>query len=125
MTISRLLLSAAALIALAGCQNAPTQPSAEDPAAAFEQLEVASDFRFATRKDVKLRLQAAEPGVAKYVEVSDDEGRRLFAGAVIDSIDLDFDIRKGAPVLNVRVGRGTEATTQTVNLEDGLGTASF
>ena len=68
---------------------------------------------------------AAEPGVAKYVEVSDDEGRRLFAGAVIDSIDLDFDIRKGAPVLNVRVGRGTEATMQTVNLEDGLGTASF
>lgn len=129
MNFARLLIGLGAAFTFAsGChsEGAPSNPTASDPAVAFNNLEVASDFTFAMRQDVRLRLAASEPGVAKYVEVSDDEGRRLFAGAVLGDLELDFGVPKGAqPQLNVRVGRGADAVTQTVRLQDGRGTASF
>lgn len=127
MNSVRLLIGLGALIALTtGCAGEVATSTADDPAVAFENLTVAQNFTFATRQEVRLRLQATDPGVAKYIEVSDDEGRRLFAGAVRGDLDLDFDVRKSAePVLNLRVGRGAEAVTHTVDLASGLASASY
>jgi len=128
MEYLRIVVAAAAVLTFSACtvETNPTARTAADPAVAFDGLEVAEDFTFAMRRDVKLQLQASQPDVAKYVEISDDEGRRLFAGAVLGNLDLDFDVRTGSqPVLNVRVGKGDAAVSQSVTLVDGRGAASF
>lgn len=129
MNSTRLIIGlGAALLFAPACtsEGGASAPTASNPAVAFDALEVASDFTFATRRGVHLSLQPNTPQVAQYVEISDDEGRRLFAGAVLGSTELDFDIPNGAqPILNVRVGRGAQAVSQVVRLEGGLGTASF
>lgn len=114
----------AAPACLDGAETAP-DPTA-DRAAEFQTLQVAEDFTFAMRQDVRLHLEASDPQTAKYVEVADDEGRRLFAGAIAGDLDLDFDVRSGGqPILQLRVGKGDGAETRTVSLEQGRGSASY
>jgi len=130
MRIIELIVGMSAVFAFApACTHEAgpsARPSSGDPAVDFANLEVAEDFTFATRRDVQLRLEALEPQVAKYVEVSDHEGRRLFAGAVLGSMDLDFDLTSGVQQrLQVRVGRGDQARTESVSLEGGRGAVSF
>jgi hypothetical protein len=126
VTLAVGLGAAMALGAACSVDGGGAAPTASDPAVAFENLEVAADFTFANRRGVKLRLEASVPGVAQHVEVTDSEGRRLFAGGVRGDLDLDLDVPNGAePVLNVRVGRGEAAVTRTVDLVDGRGSASF
>lgn len=128
MRIINLVIPTLGMLALVGCtsESNSAEPRPADPAKAFENLEVAEGFTFAMRRDVSLTLRAEQPDVAKYIEVSDDEGRRLFAGAVLGNMDLDFDVRSGSqPQLNVRIGKGADAVLKTVDLENGRGTTSY
>ena len=128
MKTLRFIVGLGAVLALApACAgDGVVSPDVADPAVAFENLEVASDFTFATRQDVRLRLEATEPGQAKYVEVSDAEGRRLFAGGVRESVDLELALPKGsASTVNLRVGRGDAAVTRAVDVAGARAVASF
>lgn len=112
--------------ALAGCggyeSNPVVEPNQPDPAVDFEQLEVAPDFEFRTRRSVQLEIESTE---TQRVEVTDAEGRRLLVGGLSGgSVDMNLPLGF-EPILNVRTGEGDAARIQTVNLVGDKAEARF
>jgi hypothetical protein len=122
MRTLRLLFVAGAL-ALPACTKSPAAAPDAPSASRLDDLVVADpNFTFATRREVKLRLEPAVAGTPVPVVVSDSAGRRLFKGAIRQPMDLDFKLANDAgPSLTVVSGRGDEAVTQTVSLAEGRG----
>lgn len=106
------------LVLATGCSDAP---ALVEPAPTLEQLVIEDPtFGFETTQPVRLRIETPTD-VTTAVEVTDEEGRRLFKGGVRSNVDIDLGLpRLSRPTLNVRVGVGDEAETQTVTVQDGL-----
>ena len=127
MSVRLTLTGLAAACAVAGCLTEAPSPGAvpEDLAS----LTVADEsFTFATARTARLRLEpmAASPAEAQLVQVTDSEGRRLFAGVVLDPISLDLQLSNASSdTLTVTTGQGPDSVSRTVSLTQGDGSVRF